>query len=69
MFPRAVHRRCVVHLVRNSLRYVPQKEAAAFCRSVRAVYGAPSLAAAESAWEAFRGVFCQQNLSRMVTGN
>lgn len=55
VFPRAVHRRCVVHLVRNSLRYVPQKEAAAFCRSVRAVYGAPSLAAAESAWEAFRG--------------
>ena len=55
VFPRAVHQRCVVHLVRNSLRYVPQKEAAAFCRSVRAVYGAPSLAAAESAWEAFRG--------------
>lgn len=55
VFPRAVHQRCVVHLVRNSLRCVPQKEAAAFCRSARAVYGAPSLAAAESAWEAFRG--------------
>lgn len=24
VFPRAVRRRCVVHLVRNSLRYVPQ---------------------------------------------
>ena len=55
VFPRAAHQRCIVHLVRNSLRYVPQKEAAAFCRSVRAVYGAPSLPAAESAWEAFRG--------------
>ena len=54
VFPAATHQRCVVHLVRASLRYVPQKEAAAFCRSIRAVYGAPSLAAAESAWEAFR---------------
>ena len=55
VFPAATHQRCVVHLVRNSLRYVPQKEAAAFCRSIRAVYGAPSLASAESAWDAFRG--------------
>lgn len=55
VFPAATHQRCVVHLVRNSLRYVPQKEAAAFCRSIRAVYGAPSPASAESAWDAFRG--------------
>ena len=59
VFPAATHQRCIVHLVRNSLRYVPQKEAAAFCRSIRAVYGAPSLAAAESAWEDFRGVGAQ----------
>ena len=45
VFPAATHQRCIVHLVRNSLGYVPQKEAAAFCRSIRAVYGAPSLAA------------------------
>ena len=32
VFPAATHQRCIVHLVRNSLRYVPQKEAAAFCR-------------------------------------
>ena len=55
VFPAATHQRCIVHLVRSSLRYVPQKEAAAFCRSIRAVYGAPSLEAAEAAWEAFRG--------------
>lgn len=54
VFPHATHQRRMVHLVRGSLRYVPQKEAAAFCRSVRAVYGAPSLAAAGSAREAFR---------------
>lgn len=55
VFPAATRQRCIVHLVRSSLRYVPQKEAAAFCRSIRAVYGAPSLAAAESTWEDFRG--------------
>lgn len=52
-FPDAVPQRCVVHMVRNSLKYVPQKEAAAFCRDIRAVYGAPSLGAAREAWEAF----------------
>ena len=41
VFPHATHQRCIVHLVRGSLRYVPQKEAAVFCRSARAVYGAP----------------------------
>lgn len=52
-FPGAVPQRCVVHMVRNSLKYVPQKEAAAFCRDIRAVYGAPSLGAAREAWGAF----------------
>lgn len=54
VFPGAVAQRCVVHMVRNSAKYVPHKEARAFCRSVRAVYGAASLAEAEAAWEAFR---------------
>lgn len=54
VFPAARFQRCVVHMVRNSLKYVPQKEAAAFCRDIRAVYGAPSRQAAEAAWAAFR---------------
>ena len=54
VFPQARFQRCVVHLVRSSLRYVPQKEARAFCASLRAVYGAPSEAAARGAWDAFR---------------
>ena len=58
VFPRATHQRCIVHLVRGSLRYVPQKEAAVFCRSARGLRG-PSLAAAESAWEAFRAGWAQ----------
>ena len=39
--PRAAHWRCMVHLVRSSARYVPQKKHMEFCRSVRAVYGLP----------------------------
>lgn len=54
VFPGAVAQRCVVHMVRNSARYVPQKETKAFCRSIRAVYGAASLPEAEAAWESFR---------------
>lgn len=54
VFPLARFQRCVVHMVRNSLKYVPQKEARAFCRDLRAVYGAPSAQAARPAWEAFR---------------
>lgn len=41
-------------MVRNSLKYVPQKEAQAFCRDLGAVCGAPSAQAARPAWEAFR---------------
>lgn len=54
VFPEARFQRCVVHLVRSSLRYVPQKEARAFCASIRAVYGAPSEEEARRAWEEFR---------------
>lgn len=54
VFPGAVAQRCIVHMVRNSTKYVPQKEMQAFCRSIRAVYGAASLPEAEAAWEAFR---------------
>ena len=54
VFPDAVAQRCVVHMVRNSTKYVPQRDMQAFCRSVRAVYGAASLAEAQAAWEAFR---------------
>ncbi len=46
IFPKAKVQRCMVHLVRNSLKYVPSKHYKDFCRDVKAIYGAPSLAAA-----------------------
>lgn len=45
IFPDAVAQRCLVHLVRNSCKYVPSKDMQAFCRDARAFYGAPSLSA------------------------
>ena len=41
IFPDAVAQRCLVHLVRNSCKYVPSKDMQAFCRDARAFYGAP----------------------------
>lgn len=46
VFPAARFQRCAVHLARNSCRYVPASEMRAFCADLRAMCGAPSLAAA-----------------------
>ena len=35
IFPDAVAQRCLVHLVRNSCKYVPSKDMQAFCRDAR----------------------------------
>lgn len=44
---------CVVHLVRNSLRYASKKHWGEITRALKAIYTAPSLDAAESRFEAF----------------
>ena len=54
VLPLAGSRRRAVHMVRNSLKCVPQKGARAFCRDLGAACGAPSAQAARPAWEAFR---------------
>src|ERR687885_112898 len=43
----------IVHKVRNSLRYVPWRERRAVAADLRAIYGAPTLTAAEEALERF----------------
>lgn len=44
---------CIVHKVRNSLKFVPWKERKAVARDLRAIYTAPSLTAAEAALDRF----------------
>lgn len=54
IFPNIVVQRCIVHLIRNSIKYVPTKDYKAFTVSLKKVYGAPSLKACHSAFEAFK---------------
>ena len=49
IFPDIIVQRCMVHLVRNSLKYVPSKHYKAFCADLKAMYGAPSLESAQAA--------------------
>jgi len=53
VFPHTQVQLCIVHKVRQSLRYVVWKERRAVARDLRAMYGAPSLAEAEDALEQF----------------
>src|SRR5699024_9262773 len=46
--------RCMYHLLRNSVKYVPSKDYKAFTKALRKVYGAPSLKACHSAFESFK---------------
>jgi len=54
IFPDIIVQRCMVHLIRNSIKYVPSKEYKPFTAALKKVYGAPSLKACLSAFEAFQ---------------
>jgi transposase-like protein len=53
VFPKTQVQLCIVHKVRNSLRYVPWKERRAVAADLRAIYGAATLLEAEQALEHF----------------
>ena len=53
VFPQAQVHHCVVHLVRQSLGYVPHRERKAVAAELKAIYRAPTEAAAEAALRAF----------------
>ena len=54
IFPHVAVQRCIVHLIRNSIKYVPSKDYKAFTAQLKKVYGAPSLKAAEAEFERFK---------------
>lgn len=60
IFKDVVVQRCIVHLIRNSIRnsikYVPSKDYKKFTQSIKKVYGALSLTASRKAFEQF----CQE---------
>ena len=49
VFPKTVIQRCIVHQIRNSLKYVVYKDQDAFLRDLKAIYKAPSRDQAETA--------------------
>lgn len=51
IFPKIIVQRCIVHLIRNSIKYVPSKDYKKFTQELKKVYGAPNLKAA--AFESF----------------
>jgi transposase-like protein len=46
--------RCIVHLIRNSIKYIPSKDYKAYTAQLKKVYGAASLKAAEAEFERFK---------------
>ncbi len=53
IWPDTTVQTCVVHLVRNSLRYASKKHWSTITRQMRAIYTAPTVPAAEEAFERF----------------
>lgn len=53
IFPNVVVQRCIVHLIRNSIKYIPSKDYKKYTEDLKKVYGAPSLKAANTAFETF----------------
>ncbi len=59
IFPNAVVQRCIVHMIRNSVKYVPSKDYKRFTARLRKVYGASSLKASEAEFERFKQEWSQ----------
>ena len=52
-WPQATVQTCVVHLVRNSLRYASKKHWSQITKAMRQIYTAPTIEAAKARFEAF----------------
>ena len=59
IFPNVTVQRCIVHLIRSSIRYVPNKDYKRFKAHLKKVYGAVSVKAAESEFERFKQTWSQ----------
>ena len=57
VFPKTEIQLCIVHMIRNSLRYVGWKERKAVARELKTIYTAPTAEAAEQALDAFEAEY------------
>ena len=54
IFKGVVVQRCIVHLIRNSLKYVPSKDYKKFTSNLKQIYGASSLKVSKNEFEKFK---------------
>ena len=54
IFKDVVVQRCIVHLIRNSIKYIPSKDYKAYTSQLKKVYGAVSLKAAVAEFDRFK---------------
>ena len=54
IFKDVVVQRCIVHMIRNSIKYIPSKQYKEFTGDLRSIYGAPNVKIAEERFEHFQ---------------
>lgn len=59
IFKHAVVQRCIVHIIRNSVKYIPSKDYKAYTGQLKKIYNAPSLKAAKAEFERFQQAWSQ----------
>jgi putative transposase len=59
IFKDTIVQRCIVHLIRNSIKYVPSKDYKAFTANLKKIYNAPSLKAAQAEFDKFKQTWSQ----------
>ncbi len=69
IFPKVIVQRCIVHLIRNSLKYVPTKDYKKFTQDLKGIYGAVNLKTANTAFDTFYRTWEQLWMSGNVISN
>jgi putative transposase len=60
VFPKAVVQTCIVHMIRNSMRFVGWQQRKAVCAELRAVYAAPTAEAGLAELDTFEAKYAQR---------
>ena len=51
VFPNTVVQRCIVHLIRNAIKFIPSKDYKEFTKDLKTIYSAVNLTEAERQFE------------------
>ena len=62
-YPKTIHQRCIVHIIRNLTKYITRKEWKEFCDDLKKIYKVPNL---ESAEESSRIILEKWNKNKIL---